>query len=242
MFKPIINITKISKQSDYFEIIDVTTNAPNNPTGWGVAYGPANSGAILDVILFTQYLGTEPQQQTKLTGNIFTGLKVTQSLSDGVYAINPLYGVGFGMTIVSGMGSTILKTSLDGVAFANLMDGITHIKGATTLFKIKSIDVPNGIIELYDIYNDGTNIIRYFGTSITMMLVTNCGEKLLLERIANYSLTEDGCNSEYVKNTMEMMVLKQSAIVAFNCKDYSKAHKAATLLCNNSQSTPCTHC
>jgi hypothetical protein len=246
MFKPSLNITKISKLSDYFEIIDNTSNYPGNPTGWGVPNGPTNSGDITDVLIFTQFLGTEPQLQVIPSGSsIFTGVKITQSLEDGVYAIIPLYGLPLGLTAVSGTGNTYITTNITGAVFTSLLDGITHLASAnepSKLYKIKSLNSSTGTIELYETYTGTDTITRYYGTGVTMMLVSNCGEKALVTKIANFSLLNDGCSSEEAKDIMRQLILRQSSVIAFNCKDYAKAHKAASLLCSNNNSTPCLHC
>lgn len=247
MFKPIVNITKVSKQSDYFELVDATTNYPGNQTGWTVPNGPTNNTAITNIVILTQFLGTEPVQQLSLTGDIFsTGLKVTQSLLDGVYAINPLYGMPLGLAAIAGAGTTTITTNLSGGVFTGLLDGITHIAATNDpnrIYKIKSLDSNNGKIELYEVYNGTGAITSYFGTTVFMMLITNCGENIILHKIADFSLINDGCNTDAAKEVMELMILKQSAAIAFSCKEYAKAHKAASLLClNNSLETPCTHC
>ena len=235
-FKPILSLKSFPKDSSWFCIGDATQayNSTTNPSGWGCPGGPENSTDITDVRIQYQpfsvlaaYIPT-----ASLEGSLFSnaGLLVKATVAEGVSLIYASYGM-VSSGNISSDGSVTISTGLTGDEFIIEYGGVNYVAASdnpNTLLAVKSIDSVTGTITLYSPYVSETTTLTKYYTGVMRILNINTGKGNLLKDIAKMAITYSGCESN--TELMDKLLLQIAVETAFNCGDYSKAHKGALVL------------
>ena len=252
-FKPKISISAFPRNSQSITLKDATEayDADTNPTGWGGPTGPSELADIYSYLFQFQLFGESPAiiPIDDMEGNLTDGVKITYAFSDGVTIMRALYGIQDSQDIDISDDRLTITTAVTGDAFDEIWEGVVGITDPTdptTLYRFKTVNAETGEIELYVALPEGFDydgdIILYY-EGIKRLLVLNCGEKNIVGDISNMAVVQNGCDHTVTMELFERIMLKMTAQTAFNCGNYTKAHAAATLLCDSkSIFKPCATC
>lgn len=255
-FQPSIKITQLLKSSASFTLQDSTPTyiAPDqNPDGYGSLGAPANFAGVAQILVKVQYTGEEEVlvPPTSLSGTLDAGLVVGYPLRDGVHTINTLFGIASNPAEEkwTGSGVNLNLQILSGTTAITVLTNLKYINEpgvAGSLHKIKSVDLTTGDVVLYEpflnpIPDVPDTIYKYYVASANI-LVVNQGEGALIKDISNMAISNCGCDYNTSQNLIDRVLLKIAAQTAFACKNFAKAHYAATLLANSSAIKPCASC
>jgi hypothetical protein len=254
MFTPKISITGIPLVATELTITDITGVSPTDATGYGqAAYLPA-SNAIWTKTTDIQYLGTAPiaaafdptSDKTAVAGTI------PYAMADGVYLVTqywarPITQADLDYTYAAGVMTKVGATPwldplglLEGVYAIGLdaedLDTAGILSSLTDTTVSISIDPGTAVANKFLFYR----IKQY-------VLIVNAGTAMLHSKIGDLvpqSLLGRSCDSDLTDTLFEEVLLKSTAQINFNCGNYAKAHNAAILLAEITQSgtTNCQGC
>ena len=235
MFTPKISITGIPLVATELTITDITGVSPTDATGYGqAAYLPA-SNAIWTKTTDIQYLGTAPiaaafdptSDKTAVAGTIpYADLDYT-------YAAGVMTKVGATPWLDPlGLLEGVYAIGLD----AEDLDTAGILSSLTDTTVSISIDPGTAVANKFLFYR----IKQY-------VLIVNAGTAMLHSKIGDLvpqSLLGRSCDSDLTDTLFEEVLLKSTAQINFNCGNYAKAHNAAILLAEITQSgtTNCQGC
>ena len=258
-FIPKISITEIPKDATSLKISDITGVYPVDPTGYGQVSGVLpDDNTEWTKITTAQYLGSTPTQLLFApdSDKLLPAATLAYTMADGVHVVTQYFMKQIGLAYSLNPAKTVLtKTnSLPWIDPLGMLAGVyalqyvapgsvpTNTSGFRVITAITDTEVTvNGELtgatnsaDIWIIYKVSKNI-----------LIINNGEGKLLSDIGDMSLSAlkaDGCNPETTSELFNRVLLKTAAQIAFSCGNYSKAHDAALLLSQSSQTSNCTSC
>lgn len=244
-FQPIINITNIPRDASGFVFTDITGNSPANPTGFGVANGPANRAAITSIWGEAQLYGAEPLHGGAVAGTLATTITVPVSILDGVQWLRAYYGEFISLSDPMVIDSTRLIVQCSDPDLVDKMEGVVALAPTANDFPARIKTIVGAYITLEtplagtDVtYND---MFRFWSAQVRS-LVLNCAESLIGNQIASLPNYRNDC--EKGNKILDKILLKLNAQYAFNCGNFSEANASAQMICGatNSSTTNCTTC
>jgi hypothetical protein len=259
-FIPKISITEIPKTASSLKISDVTGVYPADQTGYEQVSGVLPDGPTdwATKIVTIQRLGSTPSQVLFVPDADKSEPEGTlnYTFQDGVHLVTQYFSKQIPLAYSLNAGKTVL-TKADNTPWIDplgLLDGVYALQWVTSgglpintsgFSKIISITDTEITLdkELTGATNNAALFIFYKVTK--NVLILNQGESQLLSDIGDMSLTAlkaNGCNSETTSELFNRVLLKTAAQIAFNCGNYSKAHDAALLLAQSSQTSNCSSC
>lgn len=189
---------------------------------------------------------------TATSGNLTAGLVTQYFLRDGVHSVNVLFGVKSDPAKEkwTGSGTSMKLEILSGTnTIADVLTGLVYISDPSNngaLLKLKQVNTYSGYFDLYDPLKaalpDGSNFIYKYYVASAKLLVLNQGEGQIIKDISTMAIANCGCDAATSKELMDRILLKLAAQTAFNCKNYAKAHYAATLLSKTATLNSCASC
>jgi len=259
-FVPKISITEIPKTATSLKISDVTGVSPLDPTGYAQVPGVLPDGPTdwATKIVTIQLLGSTPTQVLFVPDSDKSEPAGTlnYTFQDGVHLVTQYFIKQIGLSYSLNAGKTVL-TKTDSTPWVDplgLLDGVYALQWVTsgslpnnTTGFSKITAMTDTEITLNTPLTGATNsadlCIIYKVTK--NLLILNGGEGKLLADIGDMSLSalkSDGCNTETTSALFNRVLLKTAAQIAFSCGNYSKAHDAALLLSQSSQTSNCSNC
>lgn len=257
-FIPKISITEIPKTATSLKITDVTGVYPADQTGYEQISGILPDGPTDWTKITTgQYLGSTPTQLlfTPDSDKLLPAATLPYTMADGVHVITQYFMKKMPIAYSLNAGKTIL-TKTDSTPWVDplgILEGIYAFQWTASAAPI-NIDGFSKITQLTD--NTVTLNTALTGASNSSdlwaiykvsknVLILNQGESQLLGDIGDISLSAlkaNGCNSETTSDFFQRILLKTAAQIAFSCGNYSKAHDAAILFSQSSQTSNCSSC
>jgi len=242
-FLPIIQLVKVPRDSKSFFFQDATQNYPTSSTGWGAPNAPADASAITNIWGENQPYGEEPVRATDVIGLLDAPVQVKVYIPDGVNMIHAFYGVQESLDV--SVSEDRLSLVVDIVDLTDTLDSVAAVNINNTFpIRIKAIEDGNTIIleeplPGTDTFSD--TLYKYYYSELRI-LVLNCAEKKIVDRIAHLPVRANKC--ENGMDILDDVLLKIGAQIAYECDNFSKAHEAARLVCGSQpyQTSNCSSC
>lgn len=229
-FQPIIQVTKVPRSSVSFFFKDDTGNYPTNDTGWGAPNGPTNPAQITIVWGEIQPYGSSPIKGTDVAGDIATSCEVKVRVPDGVNMAHVYYGQSLAM-LYTVSADRLSLTVNDSSNLPQVLDNITSLSPSAVSFPVRIKEIAGNVILLEEAFPEElltyTTIFRYWHAQ-QRVLVLNKGEATIVNEISTFPLKVDKCAES--NGTLNKIIQKLGAEIAFSCGNYAKAHEAANLI------------